>query len=70
MRGLLLAFLLSCILLLGLCAPVPAQPPAEKKDTPPAKYERDGSTMFVPYTLAAVGLIIVMILVCMPVRRE
>lgn len=67
-------------MLLASCAALPAQdkvlPPApdrvekaEKKDAGPAKYDREGS-QFVPWTLAAVGIIIVMILVCMPVRRE
>lgn len=76
-----LACLLSCFLLLALGVPVRAQdktlPPGpekvektEKKDGPSAKYERDGTTQFVAWTLAAVGVIIVMILVCMPVRRE
>ncbi len=69
MRGRVLAWLLSYVLLLAAFAPVVAQekPVAaqEKKDAP-----RDGATQVVPYTLAAVGLIIVMILVCMPVRRE
>ena len=71
------AWLLSGVLLLGLCAPLAAQdkkeppptpPPAQQPPAQPAKYERD--TPFVPYTLAAVGIIIIMILVCMPVRRD
>jgi hypothetical protein len=74
MRGHGLAWLLACFLLLAVYAPVRAQgtppPVPEKKDATPAKYERDGSSQLVPWTLAAVGVIIVMILVCMPVRRE
>ncbi len=75
MRGRGLAWLLACFLLLAVCAPVrpqgaPPPPVPEKKDAAPAKYERDGSSQLVPWTLAAVGVIIVMILVCMPVRRE
>jgi hypothetical protein len=79
MRGQGLAWLLTCFLLLAVCAPLLAQgkdtptpvpEKTEKKDGPPAKYERDGSSQMVPWTLAAVGVIIVMILVCMPVRRE
>ena len=70
-----LAFLLSCFLLLAVSMPVCSQdkaphPVAEKKDAPPAKYERDGASQLVPWTLAAVGVIIVIILVCMPVRRD
>jgi hypothetical protein len=75
MRGHGLAWLLACFLLLPVCAPVRAQdkappPVPEKKDAAAAKYERDGSSQLVPWTLAAVGVIIVMILVCMPVRRD
>jgi hypothetical protein len=73
-----LAIFLSCFLLLAVSVPVRSQdkapPPvpekAEKKDAPPPKYERDGASQFVPWILAAVGVILVMILVCMPVRRE
>jgi hypothetical protein len=73
-----LACFLSCFLLLAVSVPVCSQektpPPVpentEKKDSPPAKYERDGASQLVPWTLAAVGVIIVMILVCMPVRRD
>jgi hypothetical protein len=68
MRRFLLALALSSLLLVGTPVSAPAQ---DKKDaSPPAKVDRDGSTMFVPYTLGAVGIIIVMILVCMPVRRD
>ena len=75
------AWLLSGILMLGLSAPLGAQ---EKKDGPPStpapmpqqpapatappRYERESP--FVPYTLAAVSIVIIMILVCMPVRRD
>jgi len=31
---------------------------------------RDGSTMTVPYLLAGIGVLLVMVLVCMPARRE
>jgi hypothetical protein len=82
MRRRIVAWLLSGILILGLVAPLGAQ---DKKDGPPTptpqqppppgtappappKYERESP--FVPYTLAAVGIVIIMILVCMPVRRD
>ncbi|HZZ77578.1 MAG TPA: hypothetical protein VFE62_03610 [Gemmataceae bacterium] len=63
--------------MLGLIAPLGAQ---DKKDSPappptpapqqsaPPRYERESP--FVPYTLAAVSIVIIMILVCMPVRRD
>ncbi len=72
------ACLLSFFLLLAVSGPAYSQdkaPPVaaektEKKDAPPAKFERDSASQFVPWTLAAVGVIIVLILVCMPVRRD
>jgi hypothetical protein len=74
-----LACFLSCFLLLAVSVPVGSQdkaaPPiaekTEKKDAPPPpKYERDGASQLVAWTLAAVCVVIVMILVCMPVRRD
>jgi hypothetical protein len=70
MRGLILSLVCSCLLLAAECGPAGAQQPPEKKETPAAKYEREGSSMLVPYTLAGIGIVIVMILVCMPVRRD
>lgn len=46
--------------------PEPAQVPA----APPAKYERDGGSMVVPYLLAILGIGAVLALICLPVRRE
>ena len=47
--------------------------PPEMADTTkkeePKRVERDGSSA-VSYTVAAIGTIIVMVLVCMPARRE
>jgi len=55
--------------------PPPQQPAPEKieKNEPPAvplKYERDGTTMLVHYFLAAVATILVLLLICMPIRRD
>jgi hypothetical protein len=62
-------FLTSLLLagcLLGSCAaPVSAQ---EKKEE--STVARDNSTLTIPYVLAAIGLILVMVLVCMPARRD
>lgn len=52
--------------------PPPAQPAAQKAPEPPkpeAKRSEPASPV-VSYTLAAIGIIIVMVLVCMPARRE
>jgi hypothetical protein len=54
----------------------PPQPVVAEKPTEAAKpaetkrIERDGFSQVVSYTLAAVGTIIVMVLICMPARRE
>jgi hypothetical protein len=81
MRRFLLAWIiagclgLACIAPLNAQGPVPQQPaPEEKKAEPPKaeekKFERDGSAQVVHYTLAGIGVMVVMILVCMPARRE
>jgi hypothetical protein len=49
-------------LLCSLCAPSSAQEKA-----PPA---RDNSSLTFPYFMAGIGILIVMVLVCMPARRE
>lgn len=74
MRGLLLSVLVACALFLGSCAPVwanaPQPLPVEKAEpAKPAEPRREGSSA-VSYTLAAIGTILVMVLVCMPARRE
>jgi hypothetical protein len=53
--------LVSC-LFCSLCAPAGAQEKA-----PPA---RDNSSLTFPYFMAGIGILIVMVLVCMPARRE
>ena len=72
MRGMLRALILACCLVLPGAAPLAAQDNDGKKpDTaPPAKYERDSSTMLVHYLLAVIAIIIIMALICMPVRRD
>jgi hypothetical protein len=54
--------LLAGCLLASLGAPVSAQEKA-----PPA---RDNSSMTFPFFMAGIGILIVMVLVCMPARRE
>ncbi len=78
MRGwfLLLALLASLLASSDAPAQPPPQPAIEKNDKaePKAKaferLERDGSSGIVYYTLAAIGVIVVMVLVCMPARRN
>jgi hypothetical protein len=43
---------------------------AEKNEPPPGKYERDSTTMLVHYLLAAIGTLLIMVLICMPIRRD
>ncbi len=79
MRGLLLSWLIAGWIVLASSAPIGAQPapppaPTEKAVEPPKapetkKADRDGAVA-VSYTLAAIGVVIVMVLVCMPARRE
>jgi len=49
-----------------------AAPPekVEKTEPPPANTQRDGTAMLVHYILAAIGATLVMLLICMPVRRD
>ena len=78
-------FLRSMVLLIGstlasvapLCAqdngqPPPPQPAPEnvEKAEPPAKYERDSGPMLAHYLLATIATILIMVLVCMPIRRD
>jgi hypothetical protein len=70
MRTWLHSLLLGSLLFMGDVALLYAQPPPDKAEAPPAKYERDNSAATIPYTLAIISLIIVMVLVCMPARRE
>ena len=66
----------SCLLLThGVFASAQQQAPTEKagealKAPEPKRAEREGGSQTVAYTLAAIGTIIVMVLVCMPARRE
>lgn len=57
--------------------PPPPQPVIEEKRPEPApkgeeakKFERDGSAQVVHYMLGGIGVIMVMILICMPLRRD
>jgi hypothetical protein len=74
MRGFFLTWITTGCLLLASCAAANAQ---GNQPLPPAtpmvetkKAERDGSSQVVHYTLAGIGTIIVMVLICMPARRE
>ena len=70
MRRLLLSWVTGTLLSLACCAPSDAQ---DKTPDPAAKVtetKSGGSTPVAVYTLAAIGTIIVMVLVCMPARRE
>jgi hypothetical protein len=49
--------------------PPPPPPPVEKAKEP-EPYTRDNSPMMVYYALAGIGAILVMVLVCMPARRD
>ena len=77
MRELILACLMACALALG-CTPASAQQPApipvEKPEPPkpaePKRVEREGSTAAVSYMLAGIGTLIVMVVICMPARRD
>ena len=75
--------MLVAALLFGVCSPLcaqtPPQPTPEKKEPEPAKaeppkapetYTRDSSTMIVYYALALVGTIVVMVIICLPARRD
>ena len=69
----LLGGLLFCAAGASLDAQAPPPQPAPEKAEPvkaAEKYERDNSTTVIPYSLAAIAVIIVMVLVCMPARRE
>ncbi len=77
MRRLFRAGLLSAGLILGADSPGAAQPvhpTMPKQEAPqaeePKRVEQSGPTPVVPYTLAGIGTIIVMVLICMPARRE
>jgi hypothetical protein len=84
MRGLLFSWIAACCFALACCGPLNAQTPApqpkfapeEMKPEPPPKaeepkkFERDGSAQVVHYSLAGIGVLIVLVLVCMPLRRE
>jgi hypothetical protein len=68
---------LCACLLLASAAQVVAQDkgPAEKAEKngappAPAKYERDGSVMLVHYLIAGIATLLIMVLICMPIRRD
>ena len=71
-----LYYLLSAVMLasilLSACGPATTEVPAPTeapKAAEPKKIDRDSSTT-VGYALAAIGTVIVMLLICMPARRE
>jgi hypothetical protein len=57
-------FLTAC-LFAAIAMPIGAQ---EKK--PNAPTPRDDSSMTLPFVMAGIGILVVMVLVCMPARRE
>jgi hypothetical protein len=66
MRRFFLA-LAASLCLLGTCAAVL---PAQEKAKEPEVYVRDGSRDLMYYTLAGIGTLLIMLVVCMPARRE
>lgn len=78
LRAFWLLSVLSLVPTIPAMAQAPPPPPekAEKPDlpqapaAPPAKYERDGGSMVVPYLLAILGIGAILTLICLPVRRE
>lgn len=71
MRRLLLAAILVGSLTIAGNAPPSAraqQPVAEEKKPEPAK--ADGSSQVVYYALAGIATLIIILLICMPARRE
>lgn len=69
-RSVTAALLLGC----AIGSPLTAQPPAGADKGEPAKaaekYERDSSSFVIPYTLALIAVLLVLVLVCMPARRD
>jgi hypothetical protein len=63
MRGLLSSLVLAACLALPPSAG--AQPPEE-----PKKVEREGSTQVVHYALAGIAVLAVLLLICVPARRN
>ena len=80
LRRLLISWVLVGGFTVGWGAPKSAnaqpQPVAEEKKPEPArveepkKIERDGSSQVVHYTLAGIATLILMLLICMPARRD
>jgi hypothetical protein len=75
MRGLIHSLLVAAVLL-GAGAPVQAQQqpaPAKLEPVKPVEakpIEREAPSSAVGYTLALIGTLLVLLLVCMPARRE
>ena len=74
MRGFVLSWLAAgCLLLADSNAALaqPVLPPADAQKVADTKsFQREGASLAVSYTLALIATIIVMVLVCMPARRE
>ena len=55
----------------SLRAQQPAPPPEQAKPAEPAAPpSRDGASMLVAYTLAFLGILVVLLLLCVPARRD
>ena len=63
MRKLLCSWLMGLCLWWGVCGPAHGQ----QKEPEPAPREQ---SVLIPYALAGVGALVVILLVCMPVRRD
>ena len=77
MRRLLISWIIAGTLAMTWGAPASANAPppvAEEKKPEPPKAEEpkkiDSSSQVVHYTLAGIATLIIMILICMPARRE
>lgn len=79
MRAFFLTWLFGGLLLMAAGSSLPGQttPPVqpgqektEPKSEPKAQPKTDETTYVIPYGLAAVAVVVVMVLVCTPARRE
>jgi hypothetical protein len=70
MRVTFLSCVVSALIFLGSCSALDAQAPAPAPKAEPKKFSRDDTSVTIPYLLGGIGVILVMVLVCMPARRE